>query len=266
MKISEFRKLIREEITKVIKEDTLSDKVLSLGYSEDKEKDYKVGKGKRRGMEINPDKLKSILSTAAVKNIDSLINSGVTFKKAYVTIRKQDDYGTPKSVIMYSFIGDDTNGNEIIYDKYEGNVPGFGQTYVFVNGQKQNATKYLSSKSVGMPDTSDSKKFFSKMGGTKDVSIDSLRNSKVDIWFVDGTKDGLEGDEQLKVMNKIYNTLLKNKSVLSNYFQQHSLPASKVVFAKYGGSSYTFYEVNITSNKALVNKNKGRSVINSFDI
>jgi hypothetical protein len=260
MKLQEFRKLIREEITKVIKEDTLSDKVLSLGYSEDKEEDYKVGKGKRRGMEINPDKLKSILSPTAAKNVESLVNSGVTFKKAYVTLRVQGDYRGKKSVIMYSFIGNDANGNEIIYDKYEGYTPGFGQTYVFVNGQKQNATKYLSSKSVGMPESVDAEDFFEKMSGNNGARVHALRGSRVDVsfYFDDYKRDSLEK------MTKIYNALLKNKSELSKYFQQHRLPASKVVFSKYSGS-WTSYHVDITSNKSTKN-NRGNKLINSFDI
>ncbi|NBU98157.1 MAG: hypothetical protein EBS19_08105 [Spirochaetia bacterium] len=265
MKLQEFRNLIREEIAKVLTEDTLADKVKSLGYDASKLQDYKVGKGERSGMPINPSKLKSILTDMSAKNIDSLIDSGVTFKKAFVTLRRQDN---GKSVIMYSFIGTDANGNEIIFDKYEGYVPGFGQTYVFVNGEKKKSTNYLSSKAAGMPELSEAEKFFKKMSGTKFMRIFDFRKSKIQIGFYAGDDDydPEDNDVKLKDATKIYNTLLRNKFELSKYFEKYKLPASKVVFLKDSltGTNYIGYEVTIVSSKTV--ESKGRKLINSFDI
>ena len=263
MKITEFRKLIREEVRKVINE-AGADLVKSLGYSDKKLKDYQVGKGRREGMPVTPDKLKSVLSSTAIKNINSLENGGVVFNKAYVSIRQQ--YNPDTESIMWSLIGTDSKGNEIIYDKYEGYTPGFGQTFIFVNGKKEKATEYLSSTSVGMPSQSNFEEFLKQISKAAGVTVRNLRGSSVSVNLSDQEGRSSFDEATLKGLTDIYDNLLKNKSKLTDYFTKHHLPDSQVVLksVEYFGPKY--YILNITSVKNPIDKAHGQSLVKSFKI
>lgn len=145
MKKLEFRQLIREEIRKVINEDRYDTIKSTLKYDDKKVKPYKVGSGNREGMPVSVDKLKQVIGKP-LASIEAIEDTGVNFTKAFVHIRGQfkSYLGTGSGTTMaYSFFGKDSEGNEIIYDKYEGGTAGGGQAFLFINGKKTKASDYI---------------------------------------------------------------------------------------------------------------------------
>lgn len=117
-----------------------------LGFDETKVKPYKVGTGNRSGMLVDVKKLKSVLTGSPLRSIEAMEKLGIVFKSAYVNVRPigKAYTGSGSGMTMtYSLFGTDAQGNDIIYDKYEGNTAGGGQAFVFVNGKKQKASVYL---------------------------------------------------------------------------------------------------------------------------
>jgi hypothetical protein len=161
MKASEFRALIREEIARALTEISQTEKnTEKLKFDKNKTKSYKVGTGDRKGMPVDVNLLKSVLIGSPKRSIEALENSGIVFDTAFVDIRriaksydKQTSFWDPRTgprpesdmttTMTYSLFGEDANGNEIIYDKYEGRIAGGGQAFLFVNGKKQKASDYI---------------------------------------------------------------------------------------------------------------------------
>jgi hypothetical protein len=209
MKLSEFRKLIREEISKVLSEASAAEKnAEKLKYNEKRVKSYKVGTGSRHGMPVDVNTLKSVLTGNPKLTIEKLENSGIVFKTAYVEIRPQSKsyLGTGSGMTMtYSLFGTDASGNEIIYDKYEGQTAGGGQSYVFVNGKKQLASAYLS---IG------AKELVDKLSAFITPYKFRLINFKGDYLFADTIKgnNDVDFDIPFSVMKKMALNLKKNSS------------------------------------------------------
>ena len=83
------------------------------------------------------------LTKTTQDNINNLLKTGIKFDKIYVNFITQDSWGGEKPTMTFTLIGADKKGDEIIFDRYEGNVPGFGQSFIFVNGEKNKMTDYL---------------------------------------------------------------------------------------------------------------------------
>lgn len=241
MKLTHFKTLIREEVRKILNEAPKKTAADILKFDSKKLITYPVGKGKRRGMPVDVDLLKKVISKIARKNIETIEDRGVTFTKAYVNMPTQYKYswdipqGTDgKTILTYSLLGTDQSGNEIIYDKYdaEEGLAGFGQTFVFVNGKKQLARNY------DTPNKEDVVNFLSDITGlpandtNKGVYVSTLKSNKVNIIF------GLYIDDSSKLEN-IYKTLLKNKSKLKQYFGKFSLPPLNVTLFNEPNGGYT---------------------------
>ena len=107
---------------------------------------YKVGKGTRVGAPVDIDTLKSVIGKKPLSVINDIEKYGpVNFTNAFLNVREIDVnyFGVGSGMtITYTLFGTDGYGNEIVYDKYEGNTAGGGQSFVFVNGVKEKATWY----------------------------------------------------------------------------------------------------------------------------
>ncbi len=107
---------------------------------------YKVGRGSRIGAPVNLNTLKSVIGSKPLSVINDIEKYGsVNFTKAFLNVREIDKSycGVGSGMtITYTLFGTDGKGNEIIYDKYEGNTAGGGQASVFVNGVKDKASWY----------------------------------------------------------------------------------------------------------------------------
>jgi hypothetical protein len=230
MKLSQFKSLIKEEVNKILNEAPKEKAAEVLKFDRKKLTTYPVGNGKRKGMPVKVDLLKKVISSIARKNIKTIENTGVTFTQAYVNMPTQyaasfDSEG--KTILTYSLLGRDRQGNEIIYDKYdaEEGLAGFGQTFVFVNGKKQLARSY------DTPNKVDVANFLSSITGLpaddedNGILVNTLKSNKVEIIL------GLD-IKKLSTLEKIYNSLLKNKSKLKAYFDKYSLPSLSVALDK----------------------------------
>lgn len=248
MKVSEFRSMIREEVRKTLNEypepvpGKKTETAKRLGFSTDKVKTYAIGTGKRRGMPIDPSKLRAELSKQAESNLKLLEKSGITFNDAYVNVTTLSDWGKPKEVLTYTFFGTDSKGNEIAYDKYEsgavnstpespGTVGG-GQSFVFINGKKQNANSYIrNNPNTGVPIWGEVHKFFDTIVPMPDWKWNSSDNdgryTKFDdervasSWHNDWQSDVTAADEA--GVRKIFNTLKANKQKIASFLRDNNM-------------------------------------------
>jgi hypothetical protein len=191
MKLQEFRKLIREEIRRTLKEASPVDKGNQLGFDESKVKSYKVGAGNRAGMPIAVNKLQPVLAKSQANTVEQLQRVGVTFDKAYVNVRPigKSYRGQGSGMAMsWTMFGTDSEGNEIILDKYEGGTAGGGQLLVFVNGKKTQASFYVQEHSAQGKLADELSKY------SKPVEVYAPRDEiKGDVVSIEGRKTGSEG-------------------------------------------------------------------------
>jgi hypothetical protein len=221
MKTSEFRALIREEVSRILNEASYDYKAIEK-LIKGKVSTYKVGAGTRQGANVNVNTLKSIISKN-IPDIYILEKNGVTFTKAFVNVKTlEPTYGATFQkkgpALTFSLFGTDVNGNDIVYDRYEGDTVGGRQISIFVNGKKQKASDYIANLD---DDSTELLELISKIIG-HNVSAPNGADASPNYVSLYITKVSLVDFEALKAKQKI----------LSNFWAKFNLRKSIVFYSK----------------------------------
>jgi hypothetical protein len=249
MKLSEFKSLIREEVKKILSEGPYDyDQIKKL--LKGKPVSYKVGAGSRTGTPVDVDTIISILSKN-VPDIAILQKNGITFTKAFANVTTLEPtstgYGPQKiaPALTFSLIGTDSEGNEIIYDRYEGSTHGGRQIWIFVNGKKQQASEYI-------------RKFIDKTTELTTFLEKLVPGAKIDDIQADKTVYVSLANGKSK-----FDLLSQKQNALNAFWKKHGLPPSLVYMSR---NPYTGkFDIRMDSSKTIIRMYKEKDP-NSFMI
>lgn len=265
-----IKKIIKEEIEhnnwKILQESKRDYEKIKkiLKYDPKKIKNYKIGRGNRFGVKVNPNDLKKFIGKSPTETISIIEKMGIVFDEAYVDFRELTNYRTKKvtPTMTYSFFGRDSNGEPFIYDKYEGHSPGGGQAWVFYNKKKRQASEFIENSS---PEIMDQINKVFDSAGLKKTNTKIRKNLAGEFHILPDLYYNIDSDNK-NVQDKVWKKLKKILPKINKILKTNKLTKDIKNVAIYFSQTYSWkpgkhsYFINFLTQSELKKYQKDKDI------